>query len=356
MEMPVSILESEDNMAEDANFRNSYLEGISKFDNARSRVFWEDILNLVRGKSTELLSFEDVRARLRLREESYRGLQDIELDKIRGSVGRYRNFTGTFLPRSKEMRERWSRVYASVNSLQGVPPIEVYKVDDVYFVRDGNHRVSVARNIGAKTIQAHVTELPTSVRLEPGMTLEDLDAASSYVAFLEESGLSRTRLHHQSMELSEPSRYPELLGHIYLHAQVLEVLRGEPIPMTEAAADWYDKVYRPAVTLIRKHNVLDKTGENSKRTEADLYLWMIDHLREIRQQYGTEASTRRFSDALVDYLRERKISVPDDLQHEDDESVILSRTQVMRAVHQNEVPENYGQMRDDDSASGNGHR
>ena len=320
-------------MAEDITFRNSYMEGISRFNNARSRAFWQEAMSLLRNQSTELLSFDEVRARLRLREESYRGLQDIEIEKIRGSVGRYRNFTSTFLPKSGKMKERWSRVYASVNSMQGVPPIEVYKVGDVYFVRDGNHRVSVARHIGASTIEAHVTELHSPVWLDAATTIEDLDSAASYVAFLAETGLEQTRPHHQSMELSEPSRYPELLGHIYLHAQVMEHLLGNPVSMMEAAADWYDNLYRPAVTLIRKHHVLDRTGEHKKRTECDLYLWLVDHLRDIRQQYDEDGElSTSFSEALVDYLKERKIPVPEDLHDEDDDSVILSRSEAMRAV------------------------
>jgi hypothetical protein len=318
-------------MAEDPAFQNNYMEGISKFNTARSRAFFEELVGLLRGKSAELLSFDDIKARLRLHEESYRGLQDVEISKIRGSVGRYKDFTGTFLPRTNEMRERWSRVYAKVNSMEGVPPIEVYKVGDVYFVRDGNHRVSVARQLGASHIQAHVTELPASVDITPDMTLEDLDAATAYAAFLDETGLRHTRPHHQSMQLSETSRYPELLGHIYVHAQVLEQERGEPISTQEAAANWYDNVYRPAVTLIRKYEVLETLGDK-KRTEADMYLWMVDHLREIRQQFGPEARTRKFSHALVDFLSERKIAIPRDLLVEEDDSVILSRTQVMRAI------------------------
>lgn len=316
---------------EDDNFQSNYMAGVSKFEGLRARAFWGEIFSLLRGKSTELLSFEDVRTRLRLREESYKGLQDIPLEKVIGSVGRYKDFTSDFLPRSSEMRDRWSRVYAKVTSMEGVPPIEVYKIGDGYFVRDGNHRVSVARQLGAKTIQAHVTELPTSVNIEPGMSLEDLDAATSYAAFLDETGLARSRPHHQSIELSEPSRYPELLGHIYLHAQILEQVRGAPVSAEEAAADWYDNLYRPAVTLIRKYNVLKMAG-GKDRTEADLYLWMVDHLREVRAQYGADTRVRKFSHALVDYLARNKIAIPRDLLDEEDDSVILSRTQVMEAI------------------------
>lgn len=319
-------------MAEDRNFQTNYIEGVNKFQGVRTKAFLSDMMSLLRGQSAELLSFDDVRARLRLREESYKGLHDIPLDKIIGSVGRHRDFTSAFLPKTNEMKDRWSRVYAKMNSMEGVPPIEVFQVDDVYFVRDGNHRVSVAREIDSKTIQAHVTELPTSVDLEPGMTLADLDAAASYVNFLDETDLKRTRPHLQSMQLSDPSGYAELLGHIYLHGQVLETKMGHPVSMADAAADWYDNIFRPAVTLIRKYEVLDRTGENKKHTEADLYIWMVDHLRDIRRQHGSNTSTRKFSDALVDYLTEKKIPIPRELLDEKDDSVILSRTQMMRSI------------------------
>ncbi len=316
-------------MTNDDSFRVNYAEGLNAFQSARRQAFWQDMLSHLRGKSAELLSFDDIKTRLRLREESYKGLQDVPLDRIVGSVGRYRDFTTNFLPKTSDMQERWSRVYAQVSSMEGVPPVELYKIDDVYFVRDGNHRVSVARQIGAKTIHAHVTELPTSIDLEPGMSPEELDAAAAYAAFLEESGLSRTRTHHQSLTLSEPSRYAELLGHIYLHQRFLEHERGQPVALDEAAADWYDNVYRPAVTLIRKYNALEHSQE---RTETDLYLWLVDHLREVRSLLGDEGTARSFSDALIDYLTERGKQVPEELLTEDDDSVIVSKTQIMRAV------------------------
>ena len=318
-------------MTEDSSFNQNYMEGVSQFQKMRNRGFLRAMLDLMRGKSPELLSFEDVRRRLRLREESYKGLMDIPLDQVKGSVGRYQDFTADFLPRNNDMRERWSRVYASMNSMRGVPPIDVYKVGDVYFVRDGNHRVSVARQMDARTIQAHVTELPTSVPLHSGLTLADIDAKAAYAAFLDETELSKTRPSLQSIELSEPSRYPELMGHIYLHAQVLERLRGQPIATRDAAVDWYDNVYVPAVNLIRKYQILDQVKDSTdERTVADLYLWMVEHLREIRRLYGEQDNSvaRKFSDALVDYLAENRTPVPRELLDEDDEHVLLSRKEV----------------------------
>ncbi|MBI1281982.1 MAG: hypothetical protein GC179_27905 [Anaerolineaceae bacterium] len=316
-------------MAEDSGFSGYYSEGLNVFQNARRQAFIQEMMGLIRGQSAELLSFDDIKARLRLREESYKGLQNVPVDKIVGSVGRYRDFTSNFLPRGSTSRDRWSRVYAQVNSLQGTPPVELYKVGDVYFVRDGNHRVSVAKQLGNETIEAHVTELPTSIHIEPGMSIEDLDKAGSYAAFLEEIGLETTRPQHQSLELSEASRYSDLLGHIYLHKSMLEHKTGKPVTIEEAAASWYDNVFRPAVTLIRKYEILEHMPE---RTEADLFLWLIDHLREVRDELGDNAESRTFSDAVVDFLAERHIPVPKDLLMEKDESVILSKTQVMRAV------------------------
>lgn len=302
-----------------------FREGINAFQSARFRAFWDDVFSLIRGKPAELLSFEDIRARLRLREEDYKGLQDVPLDKIAGSVGRYREFNNKFLPKRNTMQDRWSRVYAQASGLVGLPPIELYKVGDVYFVRDGNHRVSVARQLGAKTIQAHVTELPTSIPMHPGMTEEELESAEAHAAFLEVTRLDYMRPHHQSIVLTEPSRYNDLLGHIYLHMAVMKSSSGEEITLPQAAADWYDNIYRPAVTLIRKYEILKYLPG---RTEGDLYLWMIDHLREVRETFGDQAPARTLSDALVDYLTERRISVPKDLLTEKDATVELARAEI----------------------------
>ena len=317
-------------MPSDFNEMN-YMEGMSAYQNARMRAFWDEMFSLVRGKPAELLSFEDVRARLRLREEYYKGMQDVPMDKIVGSVGRYREFTRSFLPKRRVQQERWSRVFAVATGMQGLPPVELYKVGDVYFVRDGNHRVSVAHQLGNKTIQAQVWELPTSLALHPDMDEEDIDALSAYAEFLDTTRLPYTRPHHQPITLSEPSRYADLIGHIDLHRAVLQKRNDETIDFEDAAADWYDNVYRPAVTLIRKYDVLDHMP---KRTEGDLYLWMIDHLREVRDELGEEGAPRTFSDALEDFLVEKRIPVPNDLRAEKDQSVTLTRAEIEQQLEE----------------------
>ena len=321
-------------MAEDMSFRTSYMEGVSKFQGVRTKAFWQDILNLVTRQSSELMSFDEVRTRFHLHEEHYQGVHDVPLTQIVGSVGRYKDFTATFLPKSNQMQERWSRVYAVANSMQGPPPIELYKVGDVYFVRDGNHRVSVARELGAKTIEAHVTELPTTVPLRPGMTDRELESAEAYANFLEETGLSRAVPDHESIELTIPSRYHELMGHIFMHQRVLEQIEEHPVTTEATTAHWYETVYKPAVELIRKHRIMELCKANkTARTEGDLYLWLMDHMLELRRQYGDSSPDRKFSDALKSYLEEKDVDVPEELEEEDDNSVILTRTQVMNAVN-----------------------
>jgi len=125
--------------------QTAYAQAIIDFQNARRKADMQTLLSLLTGKSNELLSYEDVRQKLRAIEGSRRELQDIPLDAIVGSVGRYTDFNRDFLPRNESDQHRWVRVMVEATGLTGLPPIEVYQVGEVYFVLDGNHRVSVAR-------------------------------------------------------------------------------------------------------------------------------------------------------------------------------------------------------------------
>ncbi|MAU10390.1 MAG: hypothetical protein CL607_11250 [Anaerolineaceae bacterium] len=296
-----------------------FVEGRSRFSQAYSQRFFSQILDLVRGKPMELWSFDEVKDKLDLQNQTYRGLHDIPLDRIVGSVGRSKDFTRRFLPKNSNMSERWSRIYALFHSQEGPPPIEVYLIDDVYFVRDGNHRVSVARELDFKTIQAYVTELATPIDLEPDMTPADWDSAAAYARFLNETGLENTRPQQVSIRITQPGGYQVLLEHVRLFHKVYNYQTEEEITLEEAAAQWYDTVYRPAITLIRKYHILD---EDDPHTEADLYIWMLEHLRQLQQEY--DEAPMRLSDALVDYLAANKIAVPKELILEDDDAIDLS--------------------------------
>src|SRR5437868_1002563 len=113
------------------------------FSKVRAQASLEGVLAHLSGRSNELLSYEEVASRLHLNMRSERGVLEIPLRAIVGSVGRYTDFTRTFLPLSDTDRERWARVKAAMDAGIVLAPIDVYKVGEVYFVLDGNQRVSV---------------------------------------------------------------------------------------------------------------------------------------------------------------------------------------------------------------------
>ncbi|MBZ0308060.1 MAG: universal stress protein, partial [Anaerolineae bacterium] len=141
----------------DTDFSSVQSQAEVDFQRARTRAFWSDLIDRLRGKNVDLLNFDEVKQKLRLRDDRHLGLQDIPLNKIVGSVGRHNDFNRRFLPRKSISKERWKAVDALALGLTGFPPIEVYKVGDAYFVVDGNHRVSVARANNMETIEAYVT-------------------------------------------------------------------------------------------------------------------------------------------------------------------------------------------------------
>jgi hypothetical protein len=113
-----------------------------------------------------LLSFEEAKGALTRWTQSYRGMRIVEVEKIAGSVGRYRDFDGSFLPLKKSMGERWSRIDRAYHRGDELPAVSLYKIGEAYFVRDGNHRVSVAKYHGVAAIDAEVVEISGARRTD----------------------------------------------------------------------------------------------------------------------------------------------------------------------------------------------
>lgn len=294
--------------------RSLQAEGRVIFDRAFFLAFWEEIREQLQHKPVGLLSYDEVKAKLHLSDQTYKGLQEIPLDRIVGSVGRYKDFTRNFLPKNPEMAHRWANVYAHMNNLEGLPAIDVFQVDDVYFVRDGNHRVSIARQTGLETIEAYVTEMHTPIDLEPNMTNKQLDAAAAYGHFLERTRLDVNRPEQQAITLTEPAHYHNLLDHVQMVRQFQSHHQQREIAFGEAACLWYDTVYAPCVELIERYNVIERFP---KRTAADLYMWVINHFQKLMNHYGDETELK-LSDALVEFLGANHIPVPKRLINEND--------------------------------------
>jgi hypothetical protein len=154
-----------------------------------------------------------------------------------------------------------------------LPPVHLYKVGDAYFVRDGHHRISVARERGQQFIEGEIIEMQTRVPLTPDLTAADLDIVGEYADFLETTQIDKLRPDH-SIRFSEPGGYSRLVEHIAVHRYFLGAEKKRRITWTEAVASWYDHLYVPTTHAIREHNIL---GDFPRRTEADLYLWIMDH-------------------------------------------------------------------------------
>jgi nucleotide-binding universal stress UspA family protein len=270
----------------------SVAAAVADFRRLRRRADMERLL--ARGGSADLLNFEEVRRKLRATAVSGRQLREVPLDAIVGSVGRYQDFSRSFLPRNDSDAERWARVMVATQDMAGLPPIEVYQIGDVYFVVDGNHRVSVARQNGAKTIQAYVIPYRSRVPLSPDVRPRDLVLGAEQTAFLEATRLDETRP-GSSLVLTEPGAYRTLREHIDVHRYYMGQGRDTPVPLEEAAAHFYDTVYLPVAEVIRERGLLrDFPG----RTETDLYLWLAEHRAELEAQLGWEISAERAADDL----------------------------------------------------------
>lgn len=136
------------------------------FEQARRKVFWRDLFSWLTGTCNKLWSLSQIRQGLPLNGQHYRGLQTVSLDKIVGSEGRYDEFDRAFFPRQRRTKDRWVSIDQAYYKKVPLPPVELIKVGKVYFVRDGNHRVSVARMQGQEFIEAYVTELHVSEPIE----------------------------------------------------------------------------------------------------------------------------------------------------------------------------------------------
>ncbi len=266
----------------------AYIKSESEFNHLRVKAFLEMIMGAITGHDRHLLSFNEVVEKLRLQQSIYLGLQDIPLKNIVGSTGRYEDFTRHFLPRTGDKRdkERWRQIYTRAVTGKGFPPIDVYKIDQVYFVKDGNHRVSVGRDLKWSTIQANVTELPSPISLEPDVEPDELLIKEECAYFLEETQLDKSRPEvNEHIDFTVPGGYQRLLKGIELHRYLKKKATGQSVSMPDAAADWYDNVYLPMIDIVRKMGVIKHFPG---RSETDLYEWLIRHQTELRERHDLE--------------------------------------------------------------------
>ena len=210
-----------------------------------------------------ILPFEEVVEALGRLAEHDLGLQTIELDSIVGTVDRTREFDRQFRPTTGRVRGRWERVAAAMRRGESLPPIDVYRIGELHFVRDGHHRVSVARALGRSDIDAYVTEVETRVPIESGMRPSDLFCKDHERLFYERVPL--TPAARERIRLSDPLDYASLAEGVEAWGMRAMQERHAFMDRAQVAREWYDHEYLPVVELLRDAGLL------GPGTEADSY-------------------------------------------------------------------------------------
>ena len=268
------------------------LDAQTDFTRARRRRTLDRLTARLRREPADfhlILPFEEVVQALGYRGERRLGLQTIALDMIVGTVGRERDFDRRFRPTSRRTRKRWERIATASRRGQAFPPIDVYRIGEVHFVKDGHHRVSIARAQGLPDIDAYVTEVHTELGAEHTITLRDLPLKSHTRLFFERVPLPAEA--RERIKLSDEWRYASLAEQVEAWGfRLIQELRT-PLDRHEVARRWFDDEYVPVVEMLREADLI------GKRTETETYM-TVAGLRYMMLR------THDWSDAVIDRLRE----------------------------------------------------
>ena len=235
-----------------------------------------------------ILPFEEVVAALGRRGERSLGLESIPLDSIVGTEGRQRDFDRGFRPTSGRTRGRWERIATAARQGESFPPIDVYRIGEVHFVKDGHHRVSVARAQGLETIDAYVTEVFTEVGADRKITLKDLPIKGHERVFFERVPLPREA--RARIELRDEWRYAGLAEGVEAWGFRAMQDRGELMTRAQVAEAWFREEYEPVAQMLREADLI------GRGTETEAYL-RIAALRYLILR------THVWDDAVIDALR-----------------------------------------------------
>src|SRR4051794_23088342 len=235
------------------------------FARARRARLLSDVARRMRREPDDvglILPFEEVVDALGRSGQVDRGLQVVPLDAIVGTVDRAVDFDRGFRPTSARLRSRWERIAAAQRRGEALPPISLFQIGDLYFVRDGHHRVSVAKSLGRDDIDAYVTEVTTRLKLGSDLTVADLPVKDHERLFRERVPLDRDR--RARILLSDPWDFGVLAEAVEAWGFRLMQERGQFYERVDVARLWFDQEYVPVSELIAGGELLER-GE----TETD---------------------------------------------------------------------------------------
>jgi hypothetical protein len=213
---------------------------------------------------SHMLPFEEVVAALGATSRHDAGEKVIPLDAIVGTVDRRSGeFDRSFRP-SPNTRGRWERIAEARKRGEAMPPIDVFQIGDLYFVQDGHHRVSVARGMGEKDINAHVVEVRTKLGADRELQMRDLPLKAHERVFNERVPLPPEM--RKRIELSDEWRYAQLATLIESWGYRAGLERERLLPRRELAKLWFEEEYLPMVDMLRE------AGLGGGGTETERYL------------------------------------------------------------------------------------
>ena len=211
-----------------------------------------------------ILPFDEVVAELGRVAERELGLRVVALDSIVGTVDKPHGFDRSFRPTSWRVRGRWERIAEAMRRGEPIPPVSLFRVGDVHFVRDGHHRVSVARALGRREIDGYVTEVVTRVGAQGGLTLADLPVKGHERLFRERVPLPREAA--ERVGLTDPWKYGALAEGVEAWGFRASQERGELLDRPATARAWFEEEFLPVVAMLREAGLI-----GAQETEADAY-------------------------------------------------------------------------------------
>ena len=274
------------------------------FNRAHAKALFSRLLRFMCREKDALLSLNDVKALLKPKREVYLGTRVVPLALIVGSEGRYRDFNRYFFPRAEFLRTRWERVDKARLADIPLPPVTLYEIGGVYFVRDGNHRVSVARAQGVEMIDAEVSRLSSDIPLSPAMTVSDLRRAiigHEKRRFYEESRFGALTGDY-GLDFSVPGQYDVIYQHILTHKYYINQRMPREISFSDGLFSWYSEVYAPGIEVIRAELL---TAVFPDSTESDLYLLLADTRRAPEGCFNKHPTSARVFSKYADSLMQR---------------------------------------------------
>ena len=273
------------------------------FNKAHNKAFINDILHFLSPEEASLISLNDVKQMIKPVNETYVGMKVIPIEKIVGSEGRYKDFDNRFFPKSSHLKNRWEHVDEAAIKSINLPPIKVYEIAGLYFVRDGNHRVSVAKSRGTEFIDAEVVSLQSEIVLKKPDNINDIvKQIINYEkrVFYSETGFGDIT-DYWCLDFSRTGRYDVIYNHILTHKYYINQGKTEEISMEDALLSWFNNVYVPIATIIQEKHILRSFP---KRTIGDLYVWIVRYWDDLKQKFGDNIS---LTDVVSDFKKNYKV-------------------------------------------------